>query len=551
MTPRVGIYKFIDCIPFFLTQRHPDSLFISPRLRVLPSVTAFLPQAMVDPAMTAEQQLEWINKKLTFEDLDYRRGSAPRTVLEEYIQRCYDRAKDGNGNPIRTSSIRLGYTRRDRAPRLGPPPANWSPYNFYAQFRLPPDDVPGGKNAYPRCYRVYLEPKVMTVLQLDYSWMEWRFQPGNPNPAPHNPNDAEFEWEHWGELLKPHHVGLKLHVCSGGMFLLFDNSEGDEKKTQEYRLGPSIPRQNIAQISGWAPCDERVRMEHYAVRCIFYANAYKDPSVIQLGMNKLEDSVCFIQFALPPWCPRYNTHFDQEEGSGPPARFRYYLPLPIQDKYQIGGKSVLRFGLGSNEGFVAAGGFIRGPTFKIGIRLHVCHLGAELYLDKSTEGFPMINHRLGDTRARLSAFGNIDCVHDPIWGELFWGGKFMDELELPEIPSLVRGHRGGPPVLEEGCVVEVDVPSVGQRAVVVHHDGAGEEVQGQSGSRRFRRASVRKTPAGRPASSRASSGRVGSSGAGPSSAGPTSRPPSRILDTSSDDSESADFSPPVKHSRKE
>jgi len=113
--------------------------------------------------MTVSQAAEWIRKRLQFKE-KFEVGSAGRTVLEEYVDRCYSRGKDADGNPIKTSSIQIGYTVWSQGG------ARWKPYNFYAQFKLPKDDVPAGPLAYPQCYRVYLEPKVMGSSWSHISW---------------------------------------------------------------------------------------------------------------------------------------------------------------------------------------------------------------------------------------------------------------------------------------------------------------------------------------------------------------------------------------------
>jgi len=211
---------------------------------------------------------------------------------------------------------------------------------------------------------------VWTFLHIHSGWLLSRVSV-NPETVPHNPTDAVFKEYHGGCIVGPLDVGVKLHCCSDGMFVYFDPSED----TKEYRLGDSVARRNSAQIANWPACEERTRMENYAIACIYFAALTKDPNVVQLGMTRLQDRFCFVQFALPNRLPGYNTNLGYAVRTSPPARFRYYMELPVGDKCQLVGQSILQFGLGSNRQFRAnGGGLVKGPTFRIGLKLHVCHI---------------------------------------------------------------------------------------------------------------------------------------------------------------------------------
>jgi len=207
---------------------------------------------------------------------------------------------------------------------------------------------------------------------------------------------AHFRDHEGGNTIGYCSANIWLHVCSGGVFLLFDSCI-KPYPVETLRMGDSLGRINPMIYRSPPVMSIWRRRVEYTVNECFDDLITTDLKVIKLGRGGKDGRKVFAQFEIY----RAVDTIVSEDDSGFISRVRVYMDIVTSD-IDLFDEGVLDVDLETDEEFKAGGKGVIVNVRTIELYCHVCPVGVVLLYDCAVEPKRAHTKWVGNTRTRTN-----------------------------------------------------------------------------------------------------------------------------------------------------
>jgi len=313
-----------------------------------------------------------------------------RHTLQRVLLEAYAKAAIGDAQAGAEEAIKFGIEKRSEQGVVR---------HLYAEFRAPIGQIRclTLANSSPnRKYRVYFSEEQRLVAKISSSVLNKNWM-----------SNRDFVDFNGGIIVQQEGLGLTIHTCCQGCFMLFDESMYPWF-VANLRIGTPLPRDNKFRDAPVEQTPLRAEIGWHVLECIkLYNNNH--PETITLGKQSGAGLPFFFQFSLDELA-NYggvaNTHKEVTE-CAKTRPIRIYIKTTPEDMVQIG---CARQDLLDDPEFVKDNeGRVYGPE-AIGIELHACPSGIWLFYDESFGEFGVYEAKMGLSRHRMNSYRAADMV---------------------------------------------------------------------------------------------------------------------------------------------